>query len=905
MRLVPLIALAVLCWGRSSAAVELYMAPSGSDGAPGTRERPFATLGRARDVLRELRATDRAVGPATVFVRGGTYSLSETLALDARDSGTAEAPTAFRAFPGERPVLTGGRPITGFETYRNAILKADAGTQGFAGKRFGLLVFAGRRQEMARTPNRDVRDPNGGTWAYVGGQRMDMYGDRPDEDGYLAAHQNLDFWQRNIPRYTRELQMRAEDVRPWEHPQDGEVSIFPRFNWQHYLLPIEAFDAAQRVLNLGPGCFYEIRPGDRYFVRGHLEDLDRPGEWYLDPRTATLYFWPPEPLGGRPVYAPALDNVVSLTGCSHVTLRGFTIECCERSAVVLKDCTQALVAGCTIRNVGGADGAGVVVEGGRENGIVGNDIYETGSSGVRVGGGDLLTLTPGGNRVDNNHIHHVGAVGRDARGVEVTGALHTVSHNLIHDTPHAGVFMWGAGHTVEYNRIVRTCLESEDCGAIGGGAIDWLSWHGVTIRYNWIQDTMGFGYDARAGKWRSPYFAHALYPDWAASGVTIFGNILVRAPVSCLYLHSGRDNVIENNILVDGGETQLTWTGWTTKTGFWSTRVDEWVRNYETAVKSPAWRQMGSLRDPRTVPLPDGRVMHGNTFRRNIVCWRTPGATLVRLHDVPLEEGASDWNLLYHHGQPIGTGLLRPKSERGPNLLANPSLAEGSLGGTPAGWAWSLKATDRTRLEVVAGAGHGDSRSLLIEPGAAEEGTTAPAVGYVAPGPAQPFRPGYAYQLAVWMRAQDGPVTVAVQAYSWKKDVHNWLASESVPLTTDWRQYELVFRLPAEGDPAYRATMDSFCPRLMYTTGRGRLWVDDVSLREVEPMSEWEAWQAAGMDRHSLIADPLFVDAAHDDYRLQPDSAAFTLGFEVIPVEQIGCYEDPLRASWPLARKPQ
>lgn len=899
-RLLP-IAMGLLCWRCTVAAVEFYVAPDGSDEAPGTRERPFATLGRARDALREVRAAGSVQGPATVFVRAGTYALSEPLGLDARDSGTEAAPTVFRAFPGERPVLTGGRPVTGFTPWQGAILKTDVRGQGLAGKRFGLLVFDGRRQEMARTPNRDPADRNGGAWAFVDGQRMDMYADRPDEDGCLAAHRHLDFWQRNIPRYTRRLEMRPTDARAWEHPEDGQVSIFPRFNWSHYLLPIEGCDAAQRVLSLGPGCFYEIRPGDRYFVRGHLEDLDCAGEWYLDPRTETLYFWPPEPLEGRPVYAPALDTVLSLAGCSRVTLQGFTIECCERSAVVIRDCEGVLLGGCIIRNVGGADGAGVAVEGGRGVEIVGNDICDTGSSGVRLGGGDLLRLTRGGHRVDNNHIHHVGTVGRAARGIEVTGALHTISHNLIHDTPHAGIFMWGAGHTVEYNRLLRTCLETEDCGAIGGGAIDWLSWHGVTIRYNWVQDTIGFGYDRGAGEWRSPWFSHALYPDWAASGVTIFGNVLVRAPVSCLYLHSGRDNVIENNILVDGGETQMAWTGWTTKTGFWSTRVEAWVHTYEKAVESPAWQRVASLKDPRTVPLPDGRVMYGNRFRRNIVCWRAPGASLVRFQEVPLEEDASDYNLLYHYGQPIRTGMLRVRSEQGGNLLANPSLSEGPPGRLPAGWAWSLPATERTRLEVASGVGRGDERSLLIEPGLPDEGRTAPAVGYVAPGPAQPFRPGQAYRLAVWMRAEEGPVSVALQAYSWKKDVHNWLASRTVPVNEAWQEYELVFRLPAEGDPDYRPTMDTFCTRLMFTAGKGRFWVDDVSLREAETLSEWEAWQAAGMDRHSLVADPLFVDPARDDYRLRPESPAFGLGFEPIPVDRMGCYRDPLRATWPVS----
>jgi hypothetical protein len=48
------------------------------------------------------------------------------------------------------------------------------------------------------------------------------------------------------------------------------------------------------------------------------------------------------------------------------------------------------------------------------------------------------------------------------------------------------------------------------------------------------------------------------------------------------------------------------------------------------------------------------------------------------------------------------------------------------------------------------------------------------------------------------------------------------------------------------------------------------------------------------------VADPLFVDATRGDYRLKPDSPALGLGFEPIPVEKIGCYADPLRASWPL-----
>ncbi|MBM4085953.1 MAG: right-handed parallel beta-helix repeat-containing protein, partial [Planctomycetes bacterium] len=731
----------------------------------------------------------RAMKPrsgVTVFVRGGVYLLTETLTLGAEDSGAEGAPIVYRAVEGEKPVLIGGRPITGFGQHQGQVLKTDVAAQGFKGVRFGVLVFNGKRQEMARYPNRNPENLNGGDWAYVDGDRISMYADMPDDSGYHEQNRHLGFWQRNVPGYKRVLRVKPGDVRHWSRPADGEVSIFPRFNWSHNVLPMESFDASERALTLKQAASYEIRPGDRYFVRNLLEELDSPGEWFLDRQTWTLYFWPPEPLAGKAVYAPLVQSLIQMNGCAHVTVQGFTLECCEDSAVVVKDCAKVVVAGNTIRNAGGVSGCGVVVQGGRENGVVGNDIHEVGSSGIRLGGGDLIRLTPGGNYADNNYIHHVGLVGRGAHGVALTGALNRVSHNLIHDTPHQGIMMWGSKHTIEFNRIRHTCLETEDAGAVGGGAIDWLSWQGAIIRFNWIQDTLGFGYDAQAGRWLSPYFAYALYPDWAASGVHIVGNILVRAPVGCLMVHSGRDNLIENNVLIDGGQRQVDWSGWTTATGFWSTMVEGWIKKYEAAAQHPAWREVPTLTDPRKVPLPDGRVMRGNVFRRNVICYRAPNAALLRFREVPLEHNESDYNLIHHSGLPLLTGYLGLKAERGPNLLANPGLEEGPVGEFPKGWGWMSKPTDKTRALVVEDQAHEGTRSLLVEPGAPEPDAKVAKLVYLAPGPSVPFRPGQAYRLTAWLKAERTPALVGLHAFSWKKDVHNWLVTTTAEVTLEW-----------------------------------------------------------------------------------------------------------------------
>jgi hypothetical protein len=885
----------VLAWCLACGATEYVVSPTGND----------ANAGLGPDDTQALRtlpaAVERLKPGDTCRVRGGTYFLEETLVIGPERSGTPDAPIVIRPYGDGQPVLVGGRPVSGFVPYRGAILTADLGAQGLQASAVGVLVFAGQRQEMARYPSRNPADPHGGDWAYVDGERLGMYADRPDDEGYNETKRNLDFWQRNVPRFTRMLQMKEGDVRAWASPEQGEVSVFPRFNWSHYVLAIESFDPVRRMLQLAPGCFYEIRPGDRYFVRNLLEDLDQPGEWCVDRKAGRLYFWPPEPLTGQEVRVATLLNAVRLTGCAYVTVQGFTIECCAGPAVVLDGCTNVLLAGNTIRNTGGVGGYGVLVQGGQGNGVVGNDIHDTGSSGIKLGGGDPVALTPGANRADNNWIHHVGLVSRDAKGIELGGALNLASHNLIHDIPHYGILMWGSRHTIEYNHLRRTCMETEDAGGIGGGAIDWLSWQGAVIRYNRIEDTMGYGYDVQAGRWTSPYFTYALYPDWAASGVHIFGNLLIRAPVGCLHLHSGRDNLIENNVLIEGAQTQMEWNGWTTRTGFWSTMVDGWIKKYEAAAQHAAWQSVPSLKDPRRVPLPDGQVMQGNVFRRNIVCYRTPGASLLRFRTVPLDHNQADYNLYDHGGLPLRTGQSALKAESGPNLLANPGLEDGPEGVFPTGWAWTTKASEATRTAVVTDdQAHGGRRSLLVEPGPQAPGDKTGTPVYVAPGPAIPFQPGKSYRFSAWLRTIDGPGEVSVEAYSWKKDTHTWLVTARVAVTPEWREVEVLVRLPREDEPAYKPTMETLCARLTFQTGPTRYRVDDVSLREAELAEEWEAWQKAGMDTHSVVADPRFVDPDRGDYRLRPESPALKLGFQPIPMERIGCYADPLRASWPV-----
>jgi parallel beta-helix repeat protein len=870
-------------------AVELYVAPTGSAAGPGTIERPFATVEQARDALRALRAQDKLQGPVTVHLRGGTYALPQTLKLEAQDSGTAGAPVTFRAYQGEKPVLSGGRVVTGFVPGEGQILKADLTAQGLKGISFKQVFMGGRRMVLARYPNFDSANPFTGGWAYV-------------EKAAEGAGTQWD--ATTIGKRT--LCYRPEDARTWADPTQGRVCIFPSFEWWNNFVPIAAVDPAQRSITLAQNCSYRIGPDDRYYVMGLREELDAPGEWWLDQESSTLWFWPPEPLAEQSVTVPVLATILQMEGTRHVTMQGLDFEVCEGTAVVMKEAEECRLAGCTIRNVGEYSGSGVVVTGGKNTGVVGCDLSEIGQNGISLSGGDIVTRSPAGNFAENNRIWHTGVFYKQGTGIVVSGVGNLVSRNTIHDLPRFAIMAGGADHVIELNHLYQLCEETTDTGAIYCGAVDWRSTHGFVIRHNFIHDVIGRG--RVKGEWRAPYYAWGIYLDWSAHGTHTYGNIVTRTPRGGLHLHDGRDNLIENNVIVGCGENQIEFNGWTTDHFFWKRGLEvmKWVSQYETLAGQQAWHREGStLRDPRTAALPDGRTMHGNRLRRNILVCTDPQARAIQYRNASFSHNPSDHNLIWQGGQPVRTGQFGVKAVVGDNLVPNGGFEAGEAAGLPPGWTCRLPLPE-SRAEPVMDPVHEGERALRLL------GVASPGLEGKPPWERQVMLesqhiktlvPGRAYRLSVWLKAAAPATAVTVEALSYKGGSWDVRFTTQAQAGPEWSRHEVAFRFPQPGEAKYYEGMtETFYVRVILRQDAGELWVDEVDLREVTLLDEWEAWQAQGMDRQSLVADPLFVDAARDDYRLKPESPAFKLGFERIPVERIGCYQDPLRASWPLRK---
>ncbi|HVV71137.1 MAG TPA: right-handed parallel beta-helix repeat-containing protein [Verrucomicrobiae bacterium] len=634
------VGVALACWLSSCCAApgpQLYVAPNGNDQwtgllpAPNSSQTdgPFATLDRARDELRTRRASTALTNGATVFIRGGVYRLANVFDLDPVDGGLTNAPIVYQAFSNEVPILTGAHELTGFSTWTGAVLRAEMGAQGLSNIYFRQLFFNSVRQPLARFPNYVDSDPLHSGWSYVDGTTTNMYAD--------LANDSLN-----------QFRFKPGDIHTWSRPQEAEVFIFPRYNYLSDLLPISSLDMQTRTVTLGTNADAAIRPGDRYYVRNVFEELDAPGEWYLDKETWALYFWPPCSMSNAVVSVPTIPTALRISS-ANIVIRGLTIECVEDMAVGLNGATNCLVTGCTVRDSGGW---GVAVFG-YENRITGNDIYLVGSDGIYVDGGIQLSLAPGSNQVDNNFVHDTGVFQKGSSGISLAGVGNRASHNLIENCPRMGILFAGNLNVVELNEIHHVGLETDDNAGIFTSGGDWISSRGNIIRNNRVYDCQGFGFDS--GQYRAPYYSFGIFLDSDAAAVDVVGNLIAGCSRSALILNNGRDNRISNNILLDCAQEQVTYTGWQSTNSDWQYFLPRMIAGYDSVSNQPAWKFLrGMSISPTDAVFPDGLIMASNEFTHNIIAYTNSTADLYAFSLVPLYANNWDSNIVYHYGQDLG-----------------------------------------------------------------------------------------------------------------------------------------------------------------------------------------------------------------------------------------------------------
>ncbi len=572
-----------------------YVSPSGSDSADGTKNAPFATLERAKQAVRRFKA-DKGwpSGGVNVWLREGNYYIEKSVVFDFYDSGTADAPVVYGAYPGESVSIRGGvdiapkhfKPVTD-AAIRERIVEKDAVDKIVQVdlKSIGITNFGSMNARGFRRPY-----INPGLELFFNNEPMTIA--RWPDDGFVPIGRVLD--KGSMPReedYENrggKFMYNYDRANHWSNADD----IYVSGNWASPFaddtIKVAKIDAGAKTIELAYAHMYGIKSGPvycNYFVVNLLEEISRPGEWYLDRGTGIMYLYPPSDINQAKISISLTDQpLLVLEGASHVHFENLTIELTRGIGVYIERGEGNLVAGCTLRNIGTVAivmGMGIKPDtinrhqftgepvsrelgswhehiyenatynrqAGRNHGVLSCEIYNIGAGGVSMGGGDRLTLEKGGNYVKNCRIHNYNRLDRSYKAaVNVDGVGNLIAYNEIFDAPDMAVYLHGNDHIVEYNHIHHVMLESGEGGwfYMGRDAAEF----GNIIRYNFVHH-VGVLDDGSEGDRTEG--STGIYLDDFACGTMVYQNIFYKVGKerAAVIINGGFDNYVENNIFID------------------------------------------------------------------------------------------------------------------------------------------------------------------------------------------------------------------------------------------------------------------------------------------------------------------------------------------------------------------
>jgi hypothetical protein len=268
------------------AAIEIHLSPIGDDANPGTPAQPVATPQRAQELVRVLIAAG-LTGAVEVIFADGIYQLDAPLELRPGDSGTADFPITWKAAEGSTPVLSGGMPVSG--------TCADAGDGtwhvdlpgvglGPGGWNLRQLFVNGSRATRARFPNASVANP----FLYATGGAFD--------------HALID----------------PALINPaWGTAADAQINIVPRSRFFNQWNTVTAVHPQTGRIDIADSERHrEIDAGSWFWIEGVREELDEPGEWFLDPTTGRLHYMPEPGVDPNTLefIAPFLNRIINVQG---------------------------------------------------------------------------------------------------------------------------------------------------------------------------------------------------------------------------------------------------------------------------------------------------------------------------------------------------------------------------------------------------------------------------------------------------------------------------------------------------------------------------------------------------------------------------------------------------------------
>ena len=555
-----------------SSHADLYVSPAGNDSWSGTLEAPnaahsdgpFATLERARREVQNFKKRKRA-GEIIVMLREGTYFLGAPLNFSSADSGSEAAPVVYAAYPGEKPVISGGRRVTGWKQVSSGRWVANLDPNGW--HYFEQLFIKNERRYRPRLPKKGYFYNDGPVFVDSQSENCRFFAQRR---GAYACFDRFSFHHGDLQsNYANITDVEIDDFEKWTMSKMRLRSVEGNIAY----LTGPTFQNADN---------YGFIERHRFLVENVKEALSDPGEWYLDRSNWQLTYLsnPGENPETDGVIVPQLPQLLLANGLSYVTFRGLTFahdnwvvpdeghyalqsEPKVPAALSFRGSNHIVFDECVLAHTGGWALDFVTGDGPSFANVVQHSVlYDLGTGGIRVGDyfrpGDSEDSVSRDNRFENNLITGGGRVLPSGIGMGIwlgNSPGNTITHNEIYDIYGGGIGVcvptprgcpFPHDNTISFNHIYN--IGEGMISDFAGIYVAAYKTTGNKVVNNWVHDITHNFQD------HDGYGGQGIYLDNITSNVLVENNVVYRASEATIFNNKGANNTYNNNILAYGRE---------------------------------------------------------------------------------------------------------------------------------------------------------------------------------------------------------------------------------------------------------------------------------------------------------------------------------------------------------------
>ena len=540
-------------------AFPIYVSPNGSEDGDGSAENPYGTIQAAVDAVQY----DRKLQPIEIILTDGDYYLTETVTIGSTDGGNRYAPLTIRAENSGKVRLIGGisvDPAQCTPVTDTAIL--DRVIDVTAAENLMMLDIGGLVEKIP-----EMQD-NNPVEIFFDGQALtrSRWPNSTDGDGYLRAEEILAVSEENYRTEPATFTYADASERAASWSEEGMADLYILsylgYDWYSDLLKVTEIDPGSRTMTTEIGGTYLPKAGNRFFFCNLLEEIDEPGESYIDRTNGIVYYYP-YAAEAKEVFVSTLNgSMIYLDGCTNVRLEGLSFEYSRQNPVTAKAVDSVTITDCDVFHI--ADNA-MDLDGYRIT-VDGCEIADTWSGGINITGGDRVNLISGENEIKNCVIHDVNRSRTNYKpGVRADSTGLVVRNNTFYNSIHQMVAIHNNNVLIAYNEFYNCVTDCSDMGAIYFGRDP--SQMGIEICYNYFHD-IGNAYGG--------FGQQAIFMDDGCAGAYVHHNLFHKATTdaSAVKFHATQYAVVEHNIFAEapaavynGAWTytdgiQYYWLGW-------------------------------------------------------------------------------------------------------------------------------------------------------------------------------------------------------------------------------------------------------------------------------------------------------------------------------------------------------